>query len=132
MLDPQPGRAHGLVEYASVMKLRKHEYNETPHSLSATHTDVRTMEIEFTLDGQTVHCPEGLTVAGALFHLGRLNVRVTARAAVPRSLFCGIGVCCDCLMQIDDRASVRACMTLVQPGMRVVSAQGAATVARET
>ncbi|TSA52106.1 MAG: (2Fe-2S)-binding protein [Nitrosomonadaceae bacterium] len=90
------------------------------------------MEIEFTLDDQTVRCPEGFTVTGALFHLGRRNVRVTARTAAPRSLFCGIGVCCDCLMQIDDRASVRACMTLVQPGMRVVSGHGAATVAHQT
>ena len=89
------------------------------------------MEIEFTLDGQTVRCPQGFTVIGALFHLGRRSVRVTARAAAPRSLFCGIGVCCDCLMQIDERTSVRACMTLVQPGMRVVSGQGAAPIAHQ-
>ncbi|MEK6707273.1 MAG: (2Fe-2S)-binding protein [Pseudomonadota bacterium] len=86
------------------------------------------MEIEFTLDGQTVRCPQGFTVTGALFHLGHRSVRVTARTAAPRSLFCGIGVCCDCLMQIDGRESVRACTTLVQPGMRVVSGQGAAAV----
>ncbi|MEI8384816.1 MAG: (2Fe-2S)-binding protein [Nitrosomonadaceae bacterium] len=87
------------------------------------------MEIEFILDGQAVHCPEGFTVIGALFHLGRRVVRVTASTAAPRSLFCGMGVCCDCLMQINERTSVRACMTLVQPGMRIVSAQGAATTA---
>jgi len=108
-----------------------HGYDETSHSPSATHNDVRTMEIEFTLDGQTVCCPEGLTVAGAMFHLGRRSVRMTARTAAPRSLFCGIGVCSDCLMQINERASIRACMTLVQPGMRVVSGQGATTVALE-
>ena len=90
------------------------------------------MEIEFTLDGKTVRCPEGLTVAAALFYLDHRTLRVTPRAAAPRSLFCGIGVCFDCMLQIDEQASVRACMTLVQPGMHVVSGSGAAIVTHES
>jgi predicted molibdopterin-dependent oxidoreductase YjgC len=86
------------------------------------------MEIEFTLDGKAVRCPDGLTVAGALFHLGVPEMRSTPRLGWARSVFCGMGVCFDCAMEIDGRPSVRACTTLVRPGMRVVRHWGAPKV----
>ncbi len=86
------------------------------------------MEIEFTLDGESVRCPQGLTVAGALHLLRRRRFRTTSRTGAPRSLFCGMGVCFDCVMEIDGRAGVRACTTLVQPAMRVVTQHGAAAI----
>jgi len=61
-----------------------------------------------------------------LFHLGRRTARFAPRTEAPRSLFCGMGVCFDCVMEIDDRAGTRACMTLVRPGMRVVTQSGVA------
>ena len=83
---------------------------------------------EFLLDGATVRCPEGLTVAAALFHLRSGDVpaacRTTPRDAAPRGLFCGMGVCFDCVMEIDGRDGVRSCMTLVRPGMRVRTQSG--------
>jgi len=82
------------------------------------------LEIEFSLDGEAVRCPEGVTVAGALFHLGRRTTRISPRSKLQRSLFCGMGVCFDCVMEIDGRAGTRACMTLVRPGMRVVTQHG--------
>ena len=82
------------------------------------------MDIEFTLDGEAKRCPEGFTVTGALFHLGRPMSRVTSRLEQPRALFCGMGICCECLMEIDGRPSVRACVTLVKPGMAVVTRRG--------
>jgi len=81
------------------------------------------VDVEFHLNGEAVRCPAGLTVAGALFHLRRTTTRTTRRAE-PRTLFCGMGVCCECVMQVDGRPSVRTCMTLVRPGMRVESQRG--------
>lgn len=92
--------------------------------------------VEFLLNDAVVACPEGLTVAAALFHLARAGssasatasaapiARITPRDAAPRSLFCGMGVCFDCVMEIDGRAGVRSCMTLVRPGMRVRAQHG--------
>ncbi len=36
-----------------------------------------------------------------------------------RGLFCGMGACHDCLVTVDGKVSQRACMTAVEPGMRV-------------
>jgi predicted molibdopterin-dependent oxidoreductase YjgC len=86
------------------------------------------MDVEFTLDGEPVRCPDGLTVAAALFHLGRRATRTTQRRGALRSLFCGMGVCFDCVMEIDGRGGVRACTTLVRPGMRVATQRGATAI----
>ena len=37
----------------------------------------------------------------------------------PRGVFCGMGVCFDCLVVIDGEPSRRACVTFVTEGMRV-------------
>ncbi|HZD57420.1 MAG TPA: (2Fe-2S)-binding protein, partial [Anaerolineales bacterium] len=37
----------------------------------------------------------------------------------PRGLFCGMGVCFECLVTIDDLPGQRACLTTVRPGMRI-------------
>src|SRR6185312_9212667 len=37
----------------------------------------------------------------------------------PRGLYCGMGVCHDCLVTINDGLSCRACMTKVADGMRI-------------
>ncbi len=81
--------------------------------------------ISFQLDGETVRCPPGLTVAGALFRQGCLAIRQTSSSA-PRSLFCGMGVCFECAMTIDGRPSVRACVTPVKEGMVVTTQRGPA------
>ena len=87
-------------------------------------------DVEFELDGATVRCPDGLSVAAALFHLGRSTLGRTAADDRPRSLFCGMGVCFECAMEIDGRAGVRACATPVRDGMRVVTQVGASKLGR--
>jgi hypothetical protein len=88
------------------------------------------MDIEFLLDGRTERCPDGLTVAAALFHLGRRDLRTTPRDAAPRSVFCGMGVCFDCAMEVDGRPSVRTCTTMLRAGMRLVTQHGVADLGR--
>lgn len=83
------------------------------------------MDIEFLLDGETVRCPEGLTVAAALQRLGRRADRTTPRRGSPRSLFCGMGLCFDCVLIVDGRPGVRSCLEPVRPGMRVATQRGA-------
>ena len=84
------------------------------------------MKIEFSLDGETVECPQDITVAGALYLLARRQFRITPRQSAPRSFFCGMGVCFDCLVEVDGRSNVRACQTRVEPGMKVVTQYGEA------
>jgi predicted molibdopterin-dependent oxidoreductase YjgC len=76
------------------------------------------------LDGQEVRARAGQTVAAALLACGRKVFRRTAERDEPRGLFCGMGICFDCVMEIDGRPNVRACQTLVRDGMRVSIQQG--------
>ncbi len=75
--------------------------------------------VAVTVDGQAVDAFAGETVATVLLALGRLTFRHTDRLHSPRGLFCGMGVCFDCLVTIDGQPNVRACMTPVQAGMVV-------------
>lgn len=63
---------------------------------------------------------EGETIAGALLAAGRKSWRRT-RHAHPRGMFCGIGVCFDCLVTVNGTPNVRACVTPVAEGMRIVT-----------
>jgi len=71
------------------------------------------------VDGERVQAYLGETVATVLLAMGRLAFRHTERGQAPRGVFCGMGVCFDCLVTIDGQPNLRACVTPVQPGMVV-------------
>lgn len=75
--------------------------------------------VTFTFDGVPVHAQRGQTVAGALLAEGIISWRVTRSGRRPRGLFCGIGACFDCLIDVNDDRSVRACLVPVTNGDRV-------------
>ena len=71
------------------------------------------------VDGEPAEAYPGETVATLLLALGRRTFRHTDHLHAPRGLFCGMGVCFDCLVTVDGQANVRACMTPVQAGMTI-------------
>jgi predicted molibdopterin-dependent oxidoreductase YjgC len=75
-------------------------------------------------NGRPLAAHLGESVAAALVAAGEETFRLTARRREPRGLFCGMGVCYDCLATIDGRPGVRTCMTLVRDGMRVTLQDG--------
>ena len=87
----------------------------------------RGRQIEILVDGRPVRAFEGESVVAALLAAGRRTLRTTARRGETRSLYCGIGVCFDCLMTIDGRPNMRACQTPVRPGIRIESQEGEGT-----
>ncbi|WP_125100739.1 2Fe-2S iron-sulfur cluster-binding protein [Leucobacter chromiireducens] len=74
-----------------------------------------------TFDGEPLVAPAGASVAAALLASGRTGWRTT-RAGAPRGLFCGIGVCFDCIVDIDGESGQRACMIPLEEGMTVAPA----------
>ena len=78
----------------------------------------------FELDGAPVPFRDGQTVGAALVAHGVTSWRHTRHDGRPRGLFCGIGVCFDCLVSVDGVPNQRACLVLAQPGMRVVTQEG--------
>ena len=75
-------------------------------------------EKTFRFEGKDVKAKTGQSLAAALTHAGHRAFRQTAKNA-HRGIFCGMGVCQDCLVTIDDVPNQRACMTPVQDGMEV-------------
>ncbi len=69
--------------------------------------------ITITFDGHPLAARRGETLAATLAAAGVTTLRTTRRGA-PRGLFCGMGVCQDCLVEIDGRPNQRACMTKVE------------------
>ena len=74
--------------------------------------------VELRLDGRPVVGYEGESVAAVLFAEGHLSTRTT-RGGEPRGVFCGMGVCFDCLVVVDGIPNTRACVTWVREGMDV-------------
>ncbi|MEW5957481.1 MAG: (2Fe-2S)-binding protein [Chloroflexota bacterium] len=70
------------------------------------------------VDGQPVPACQGQTIAAAWLAAGRRVFRYT-RQGRPRGLFCGMGVCFECLVTVNGLAGQRACLTPAQPGMQV-------------
>jgi predicted molibdopterin-dependent oxidoreductase YjgC len=77
--------------------------------------------VEIVLDGRRVEAYEGETLAAVLLAQGEIATRTTTKGE-PRGIFCGMGICFDCLVVVDGVPSTRACMTWVRDGM-VVSRQ---------
>lgn len=75
-------------------------------------------------DGRRIPLLPGKSVGAALVDAGVRSWRTTRKASRPRGLFCGIGVCYDCLVTVDGAANQRACLTPARPGMRVSSGTG--------
>ena len=84
----------------------------------------RGRKVQFSVDGHAHWAFEGETVAAALLAAGQRTLRSTARRGEPRGMYCGIGVCFDCVMTVDGRPNVRACQAPVRAGMRIESQTG--------
>jgi predicted molibdopterin-dependent oxidoreductase YjgC len=75
--------------------------------------------VRFTFDGTPLEASRGMTIGGALLANGIVSWRRTRADDRPRGIFCGIGVCFDCLVDVDDQFSVRACLAPVRNGSEV-------------
>lgn len=85
--------------------------------------------IEF--DGKPVRVRDGQSVAAALTESGQRRFRVTVKGA-ERGMFCGMGVCQDCLVNVDGVPNQRACMTPAREGMRVLTQVALAPLVEKT
>lgn len=78
----------------------------------------------FQFDGRDVEFRPGQSVQGALVAAGVLSTRTTRISGAPRGMFCGIGVCFDCLAVINGQTDERTCMIPAEDGMVVCRQEG--------
>jgi predicted molibdopterin-dependent oxidoreductase YjgC len=95
-------------------------FKRLPRSDAATVTIV--------VEGEPVEAAAGDTVAAAVLASGLTSVRTTPVSSTLRAPYCLMGVCFDCLMEIDGIPNRQACMIRVQEGMQVRRQHGAASV----
>jgi len=72
-----------------------------------------------TFRGAEIPAEPGQSVGAALVAAGILDWRTTRKEGRPRGLFCGIGVCYDCLITVDGARAERACLIPAADGMRL-------------
>jgi aerobic-type carbon monoxide dehydrogenase small subunit (CoxS/CutS family) len=80
--------------------------------------------IEFTFDGKKIDAITGQSVAAALLAANQRALRKTRFNNNERGVFCGIGVCFDCLVVIDGVTNQRSCLIEAKPGMQVQTQVG--------
>ena len=78
------------------------------------------------------NCPisvaEGTSIAAALL-LGAVEpFRTTPVTAAPRAPYCMMGVCFECLVEVDGVPARQACLTPVKAGMRIRRQLGASSI----
>nr|WP_184941706.1 (2Fe-2S)-binding protein [Planomonospora venezuelensis] len=76
---------------------------------------------EITVDGAAVPVVPGQSIGAALYGAGVRSWRTTRHGGRPRGLFCGIGVCFDCLVTVNGVPSLRACQIEARAGDRVTT-----------
>jgi predicted molibdopterin-dependent oxidoreductase YjgC len=75
--------------------------------------------VQISVDGEMIAAYEGESLAAAMLASGRRVFGHTHPQGHPRGIFCGMGVCYECLVSVAGRERVRACIVTVEDGMRV-------------
>lgn len=74
--------------------------------------------LSFRFEGNKIPIHGEEPIAAALMRSGILITRRT-RKGEPRGVFCGIGVCNDCLVQVNGRPNVRSCVVRAEHDLEV-------------
>jgi predicted molibdopterin-dependent oxidoreductase YjgC len=90
------------------------------------------VSVEFSFDDRSMTAHPGQSVGAALLANGVRSWRTTRFGGRPRGLFCGIGVCFDCLVTVNGEPNVRACLAAVADGDVVSTQVGDGHVASAT
>ena len=80
---------------------------------------LRGARLNIRVNGRAVIAYEGETVHAILLAAGYRVLRKTPKMHQPRGVFCGMGVCYDCLVTINGAPNRRACMTRVEDRMEI-------------
>ncbi|GGK04739.1 (2Fe-2S)-binding protein [Pseudomonas matsuisoli] len=80
-------------------------------------------QVDFVLDGQPAIALQGDTLLTALL-CSVDALKGSDFSAEPRAGFCLMGACQDCWVRLEDGRRVRACSTLIEPGMQVTREPG--------
>jgi D-hydroxyproline dehydrogenase subunit gamma len=90
--------------------------------------DAPAATIAVEVEGQTVTVPRGASAAAAVLLAGLAATRETAISGSGRAPYCMMGVCFDCLAEIDGVPNRQSCVVTTRPGMRIRRQRGARVI----
>jgi hypothetical protein len=90
-----------------------------------TRPDHRPETVQVYVEGRSLMVPNGSSAAAAVLLAGLPAIRETPVSNSPRLPWCMMGVCFDCLAEIDGVPNRQACMVTVEVGMRIARQHGA-------
>lgn len=71
------------------------------------------------IDGVSQNVPDRISIAAALLYLDRLPMRSSPVSESPRGPFCMMGLCYECLVEVNGVAGQQACQRQVEAGMKI-------------
>ena len=80
------------------------------------------------VEGRQVQVPTGASAAAAVLLAGLSSIRDSAVGGGERAPYCMMGVCFDCLAEIDGVPNRQSCMVAARPGMRIRRQRGARAI----
>jgi len=78
----------------------------------------RGRKIVFFVNGRSTTAHMGETIHAALIAAGYCQFR-KSKTHQPRGVFCGMGVCYECMVTVNNGSTKQACVTVVEEGMEV-------------
>lgn len=88
--------------------------------MSEKHTNNSQNNVTVYFEGTPFHVEEGISVAAAVLgHAHAGHTCVNSVTGEHRAPFCMMGVCFECLVEIDGKPNQQACLTTVREGMRI-------------
>jgi predicted molibdopterin-dependent oxidoreductase YjgC len=88
--------------------------------------------VSITFNGAEYQVPTGSNVAAALLTAGVRRFRSTPVNGAPRAPYCMMGVCFECLVEIDGAPNCQSCLEPVRGGMVIRSQEGVRQVTRKS
>ncbi|MGE5340580.1 MAG: (2Fe-2S)-binding protein [Candidatus Omnitrophota bacterium] len=79
----------------------------------------RKEKITFFVNGKEVDAYKGETLLAALIAAGYKQLKKSPVKGTPRSALCGMGVCFECIVNVNGVPNIRSCMTEVENNMKV-------------
>jgi hypothetical protein len=95
-------------------------FKTLPDSVTAT--------VNVVINGRPFAAPAGVTAAAALLLAGEVPSRTTPVSNSPRTPYCMMGVCFECLAAIDGVPNQQTCLVPVVEGMRIDRQDGGVKV----
>lgn len=80
--------------------------------------------VALTLNGETLQVPVGSSVAAALLATGVRRFRNSPVSGEARAPYCMMGVCFECLLEIDGTPNRQSCLVSLEAGMCIRTQDG--------